>query len=274
MPASNTAIRGPALQQPGQYPYIDFTQFRSGSFEREDSTPGSESHAKGHRGGSFEETGVDGSHRHFSVGPKHEYNQSGKTDTTELNQHSKTGGGTVSQIQGDSHSENAGSKLHAIGGDTVHVSAGMHYQHATGGNQQTSTGDLVTDHNEGSQHHNIEGDHVTFIGGTKYQQIGGEYGVFVSNGNYDLMASGNIQFTCQNFTVNAASSITLNTPYGTILINNQGITITSLQKLDIKLNAANTANVFASNEVYTMGANSGTLLQGGGTTVSPITVIG
>ena len=264
MTASNTNLRSPPIQNAGSYPYVTFTQFRNGSWDREDATPGSDSYAIGHKMGGYEETGGDGSHRHFAVGMKHEYNQQGSTTTTELNSHEKTGGGTVHQVSGDSHSENAGGKTHAISNDNVTIAGGMEFKHASGGNQQTSAnGDLVMDHTGGNHHLYLEGDKVTFIQGTDYTQVGQEYGLYAPNGNMDFMASGNIQISCQNFTINAAMSVQINTPFGQITVNNQGITITALIG-NAQINSISAA-------VVTNGS-LGTFLQGGGPTASPLTI--
>ena len=198
---------------------------------------------------------------------KHEYNQQGSTKTTELNSHEKTGGGSVKQTTGDSHNENAGAHFHAMGNDNIVVAGGMEFKHASGGNQQTSAnGDLVMDHTGGNHHLSLEGDRITFIQGTEYTQVGQEYGLYAPNGNIDIMASGNIQLSCQNFIINASMSITLNTPYGTIFVNNQGIMI--------RANVGNVSINAISGAVITNGASMGTLLQGGGVGASPMTVLG
>jgi hypothetical protein len=210
--------RVPDLSPPGQYPYVEFWQFRDGSWTRRDVTPGSETHAHGHITGSFHETDVHGSHKHFQVGMKHDYTVAGHTSTVEMNQHRKHGGSTVDQTSADHFSEHGKDHMRAKGGDTLDASGGIHFHHASQGTQITSSGDHTTDHNDGNHHVNILGDHVTFLGGTKYQQVGAEYGVYTPNGNIDFMTSKQAQIraaaninhlTTANFVVNAGANTQL-----------------------------------------------------------------
>jgi hypothetical protein len=231
---SNTNVRLPYLQNPGTYPYIRFTQYRDGSWDRQDETPSNESHAKGHKLGAFEETDNSAGHKHFSVADRWSYGQGGSSETVEKNDHKVVGGSTVHQIQGDSHSENAGSLYHAIGVDHIHAVANSHV-HYSGKKEDLHTESHVINTNDGDNHQNILGDHVVYIGGTKYQSISGEYGLYVPNGNIDMTVSGNGQIQSTNFTVNTSANVIINAVNGisincgtsTIVITPNSITITA-----------------------------------------------
>ena len=253
---------------PGQYPYVRFTQFRDGSATRVDETPGNESQAQIHKLGSFEEVDNSGGHKHLKVGQSFDYSALGHTSTVDSNIHERVGGGKVSQVSGDSHVEHAGSMTLAVGNNVTHAIGGVHFTHATGGIHQSSSGDNVTDFNDGNHHHNVKGDAIKFIGGTKYENISGECGTYVPNGNFDVTSGGNVQFTCANFTVNSQGGITLNaggniiinSPYGQILINVNGITINA--SANVQINST-------TNNIITQGIH--TMIQGGGLPGSPTT---
>ena len=172
--------RIPDLQVPGDYPYIRFYQFRDGSWERIDETPGHESRSHGHITGSFEETDFQGSHKHLQVGFQHNYTTQGKSETTEGNHDHKVGGSTVQYVSGDHYAEHAGDHMKAVGGDVIHATGGTLFMHGTNGSEMTSTGNHVSDHNDGSHYVNIEGDKITFNQGTKYDFVGQDHGSYVA----------------------------------------------------------------------------------------------
>lgn len=249
----------PDLANNGSYPYVDFCQFRSGCWTREDSTPGNETYAYGHIGGSHHEFSSDGSYKHFSTAVVSHYNQGGTSTTSEGNHHSKTAGSTVTQTDGDSHSEHGGATTHASGSDSVNVAGGSHYHHATGGTEHSTSGDQTTDH-DGNIHQNTSGDNITFVGGVSYDHCASEKGTYVG-GNYDIKVDGNYQVTCKNFTINA-SVVTIKTAAGDIIIESSG-------NISIKSDGG-TVSINASGEITTQG--SATKLQGGGSASPPITV--
>ncbi len=208
---SNTNVRFPQLMAPGEYPYVRFTQFRDGSWERTDETPNNESQALGHKLGSHEETDNSSGHKHLKVGQSFEYAAQGHTSTVDFNSHNKIGGSTVSQVSQDHHEEHGGDKWQAVYGDNIHAVKGLHYTHGSGGISHSSVGDKVTDHNDGNDHHNIQGDHVVFVGGVRYENVNSEYGVYIG-GNYDVMANGKFQITTnQNYQLNAKANVNIST---------------------------------------------------------------
>ena len=229
---SNTNIRLPKLMPPGKYPYTRFQQLRDGSWDRQVEYPGLESQAFGHKLGTFEEVDNSSGHKQLKVGMAFDYAAQGKTTTTDMNEHDKVGGGTVSQVTGDKHNEFGGDTTRAIAQQVIHVSNGFMYHHSTAGISQSSVGDKVTDHNDGHDHHNVEGDKITFIGGTKYENVNAEFGKFI-RGNYDIMVVGNSQHTSPNFTfndseqfiINAGANIVLSSP--AIYANTSSFTINS-----------------------------------------------
>src|SRR5271166_2873176 len=99
MPGTNYNERLPDLQNPGQYPYIQFHQYRDGSWTRHDETPYNESHAHGHITGSYKETDLTGSHKHLQVAFLHNYTTQGKSTTLELNHDEKIGASQVHRTQ-------------------------------------------------------------------------------------------------------------------------------------------------------------------------------
>jgi hypothetical protein len=277
-PSTNKNQRLPPLTMPGSYPYVEFHQGRSGSWWRRDETPSNEGYSYGHVSGSFHEQNPDGDHKALSSGQEHSYVTQGSTRTVDMNHHEKIGGSTAHQISADHYSEHGNDHMSAIGGDTIHATGGIHFHHATGGTQQTSTGDHVSDHNDGNHHINIEGDHIQYTGGTKYASIGAEYGVYVPNGNIDHTSSGNNQsrannvniiaqnnttINCVNFTVNATSSILLNVSGNQIQINAMGMTI---------ITATGNVNIIAQNSNVNITGLPATIIQGGGLPSGGLTV--
>jgi hypothetical protein len=207
---SNTNVRMPELMTPGEYPYVRFTQFRDGSWRREDETPNNESQGFGHILGTFEETDNSSGHKHLKVGQSFHYAALGHTDTVDYNSHNKTGGSTVGQVSQDHHQEHGGDRWHATYGDNIHATRGLHYSHGTGGVSHSSTGDKVSDHNDGNDHHNVQGDQISFVGGVKYENVNSESGSFVG-GNHDMLVNGNFQQTTnKTMKLNANQSIIVN----------------------------------------------------------------
>ena len=66
--------RIPDLQLPGVYPYVEFTQFRDGSWERRCVEAGFESQSSGHVLGNYEEIDYLGNHKRLHTGMEHECN--------------------------------------------------------------------------------------------------------------------------------------------------------------------------------------------------------
>jgi len=238
----------PDLANNGTYPYVDFYQFRDGSWHRQDSTPGSESLGWGHKTGSYHEFASDGSWKHFSTNTVHNYNQGGTTSTTEGNHHTKIAGSSVKQTDGDHHSEHGGTVSGAVGQSVISVSGASGYQHAKHGNEQSSSGDTVTAH-DGSIHHSTDGDSIEFISGVRYEHCASEKGSYVE-GNYDIKVNGNYQLACQNFTVKAsgtttinAQTVTIKTAAGDIMVESSGKITLKADGGDIDLTASGKVNI-------------------------------
>lgn len=229
-PAANTNQRAPGLSLPGNlgvnnspYPYVDFSQSRSGNWTRHDETPGNIGYAHGHVSGNYEEKTPLSGHTELTVNTHHHYVGSGSTATSEGNHDFKLGGSHVNHIGMDHYAEHAGDRMHAIGGDTIHASGGMHFHHATGGTQTTSTGDHTSDHNDGHHHINIAGDHIQYVGGVKYLSVSQDYGIHVPNGNFDHQTSNNhnIQSNTQ-VTIKVGSSIITILPTSIVVHDGNG----------------------------------------------------
>ena len=248
----------PDLANNGTYPYVDFTQFRSGSWTREDSTPGNESYSYGHISGSHHEFGPSGEYKHFSTSVASHYNQGGTSTTTEGNHHNKVSGSSASQTDGDHHAEHGGSATHASGGASVHLAGGSHYHHASGGTEHSTSGDQTTDH-DGNIHHNTSGDHISFVNGVAYEHAGSEKGTYVE-GNYDIKCGGNFQVSCKNFTI-SASVVTIKTAAGDITIESSG-------NITVKADGG-TVTINASGDIITKGST--TKIQNGGSSGTPTT---
>jgi hypothetical protein len=224
-PAANTNQRAPGLSLPGNlgvnnspYPYVDFWQSRSGNWTRHDETPGNIGYAHGHVSGTYEEKTPLSGHTSLTVNTHHHYVGAGSTATTEANHDHKLGGSHVQRVGGDHYGEHAGDQMHAIGGDTIHATGGIHFHHATGGTQQTSTGDHSSDHNDGHHHINIAGDHVSYIGGVKYESVSQDKGTYLSNGNMDINVS-------KNYNVQSNTQITIKVGSSVITILPQSIVV-------------------------------------------------
>ena len=229
-PAANTNQRAPGLSLPGNsgvnnspYPYVDFWQSRSGNWTRHDETPGNIGYAHGHVSGTYEEKTPLSGHTSLTVNTHHHYVGAGSTQTTDANHDFKLGGSHVNHIGMDHYSEHAGDHMHAIGGDTIHASGGMHFQHATGGTQQTSTGDHTSDHNDGHHHINIAGDHIQYIGGVRYESVGQDKGTYVPNGNFDVNVSNNYNMQSNTqITIKVGKSIITVLPTSIIVHDGNG----------------------------------------------------
>ena len=199
--------RIPDLQQPGVYPYIEFTQFRDGSWERRCVDSGFESYSSGHVLGNYEETDYLGNHKHLHTGMQHIYALGGKSETTEGNHDEKIDGGHVAYVQGDHYSEFGNNHLSAIFKNLTHVIGGNQDHIAVGSSTIATSGDAVHDTNDGSEHKNIMGDHIRFTGGVKYDSVGSEHGLYVQ-GNSDTKAEKKLNIECgDTLTIKVSNSI-------------------------------------------------------------------
>jgi len=225
---SNTNSRLSQLNPPGAnaYPYIEFTQYRDGSWKRKIVYPGRESTSHGDMNGSFWESDPNGSKKDHTIADRWEYTQHGKTQTVEANHDSKIGGSDTKYVSQDEYSEHGNDLMKAIAGSVIHAAGGTTFIHSTKGTQIASTGDHVTDHNDGSHHINIANDHVTFVGNNRYDFVQNEFGVFVSNGNMDFNVNkkANIQSN-EDFTIKSNTSVTIQVGNSAIVVNSMGITI-------------------------------------------------
>ena len=200
--------RIPDLQLPCGYPYIQFTQHRDGSWERQCVESGFESRSHGHVNGSFEELDYLGSHKSLHIGVLHTYTMGGKTTSVEGNHDEKIGGGTVAYTGGDSHSEQGGGQTKGVHGDVITATGGSTEHYPVGNYTLAPAGDSVHDTNDGSEHKNILGDHIRFTGGVKYDSVGSEHGLFVPNGNSDTNVGKNLNLQSgQQITIKVGSSI-------------------------------------------------------------------
>lgn len=246
MSSNNTNLRMPQLNAPGSntYPYVEFSAFRDGSWDRRIVYPGKEAYSHGHMLGSFHEVDATGAHKEHSISDRWEYTKQGKTVTAEGNHDSKIGGSDVKYISQDVYHEHGSDHMKAIGGSSIHVSAGTHFQMGVKGNQVASTGDHVTDHNDGSSHINVEGDHIHFIGNNKYESIGGENGVYVPKGNMDVNVNKKLNLQASmELTLSSNVSVTIKVGTSIITVNSGSINIVTAPTANVYL-GPNTASYF------------------------------
>lgn len=270
-PASNTNQRLPPLTLPGEYPYVRMFQYRDGSWWRQDEYPGNEGYARGHISGTFYEHSPLGGHKSLTTGQKHEYVTQGASETVDQNQHNKIGGSTVDHVTSDHYAEHGSDRMHATGGDRIHAVGGIKFDHATHGTQQTSTGDHVSDHNDGNHHINVDGDYVRYTGGTKYDYVGGEYGIYLPTGNFDIkLDKGKYQIHCgSDIIIKSDTKITLQVGNSSIVITPTDINIIASQNLNLTSTSANVQINATSGNVNTQGIH--TNIQGGGSPSIPST---
>jgi hypothetical protein len=220
--------RHPDQQLPGEYPYVDDYQSRSGHQTRVDDTPGNESLGTFHKKGTYQEINKDGRKVELTVDKAYDYVKGGSTNTVDKNIDSKIGGNNRSSISGDSHEEIAKSNSQVIGKDNLVSAKGTNFSAGSGSGEQVVKGDNILNV-KGDRHHSIEGDDVNAVGGNKVETIGGELAINIE-GNFDININGNYHIKCKAFTIEA-ESFTLITSAGPINIKASGS--------DIILNAGN-----------------------------------
>jgi len=226
-PAANSNQRIPPLSLPSEYPYVEFSQYRDGSWERRDVFHGNEGVAHGHITGTYVEHASDGGGRQLIANNFHHYTTGGHTETVDKNQHNKVGGSVVDQHTQDHYTEHGGDKIHVVAGEGINAYNGVNFTHSTAGHHHSSSGDHVSDFNDGNHHHNVAGDSVKFIGGTKYECISKEKGTYLPTGNYDIrLDSGKFQLsTGSDIIIKSSTSITLQVGNQQIIISPSGIVI-------------------------------------------------
>lgn len=244
-----------------EYPYNQVTQTAGGHEVHFNSTPDKESHRLFHPGGTYTETSTNGKHVSLTSDKHYQYVSQGSSYATEgAHDHHSQGGSRHNDEQGH-HSENTGDKSGGLSGALAEVIKNFIYHHSVGKKEEVVEGGHVKDVNDGDQHDNALGDKIHFIGGTKYEQVSGEHGTHVPNGNMDIQIDqGKFRLSSGNdLLITSATKITLAVGSSTIVITPNDITITS----------AGTVNIEAQGDIITKGATTKT--QGGGRTAPPTT---
>jgi type VI secretion system secreted protein VgrG len=223
----------PKIPFKGTYPNLWVTQRADGSQEIRSLEPGQESFFVVQPTGNYTGHGPDGAEIKVTVGKQHSYNADGTSQTTDGHTDTKISGSNRSSIAGSDHSETAGNKYSGGGGVCVVGTKGSQITHSDGDVFHVSEGNIVTDHT-GSVNHNYTGDFVDQVNGNKVNMIKGEYGVNISEGNYDMQidAGKARMWASDDILIESTSKITLKVGGSTIVIEPSVITIKSA-KVDI-----------------------------------------
>jgi len=183
--------------------------------------------------GNYSGHGPDGAEVSVTVGKQHKYNADGHSSTTDGHQDSKVSGTKRDATAGGHHSETAGNKYNGGGGVSVSGTNGSQITHSDGDVFHTSEGNIVTDHT-GSVNHNYTGDFVDQVTGHKVNMIKGEYGINISEGNFDVQidAGKARMYASDDILIESGTKLTLKVGDSTIVIEPSKITIKSA-KVDI-----------------------------------------
>ena len=222
----------PKIPFKGKYPNLHVIQDHAQQILKS-LEPGSESLFHVLPTGNYSGYGPDGAEVNVTVGKQHKYNADGHSATTDGHQDSKVSGTKRDTTKGGHHAETAGNQYTAGGGTKIESTKDSQINQSEGDGFHVTEGNMVTDHT-GSVNHNYTGDLVQQVTGNKVDMIKGEYGVNVSDGNYDIQIDGGKarMWASDDILIESTTKITLKVGGSTIVIEPSVITIKSA-KVDI-----------------------------------------
>jgi hypothetical protein len=177
-----------------RYPYNQVTQTLGGHEIHFNSTPGYESYRLLQPSGTFVNVDKDGKKTQLVTNHEYHLTSNGSTLTVEGARDTMVYGGSRTTDISGSHVE-YGSDL-TVGGHSgaIYAFGGSTLHHSTLQSEHTSAGHFTyhdgSDGSDGYNYSHSSEDRMEMIGGSVYRMIGGEYGVYVSDGNHDTHVSG------------------------------------------------------------------------------------
>lgn len=212
-----------------EYPFNQVRQTAGGHETHYNSTPGKESHREFHPGGTYHETSTNGKKVQLTADKDYHVVTEGSSYATGGADDNHTKGGSRQNSEGGVHRETGLDLSGGVYGSLAEVVKAMSYTHAVGPKTEIREGGTVQDNNDGDNHHNVLGDKVTFIEGTKYEQISGEHGTHLPNGNMDVqLDSGKYRMkTGNDILIESDTKITFKVGSSTIVMEAGKITITA-----------------------------------------------
>jgi hypothetical protein len=216
----------PKIPFKGTYPNMWVTQRADGSQEIRSLDPGNESYFEIQPTGNYTGHGPDGAEIKVTVGKQHSYNADGTSQTTDGHNDTKISGSNRTAIAGSDHSETAGNIYEGGAGVRVMGTQGSQITHSDGDIFHVSEGNIITDHT-GSVNHNYTGDFVDQVNGNKMNMIKGEYGINISEGNFDTQIdAGKARvYAVDDILIESGTKITLKVGTSTIVITASSIQI-------------------------------------------------
>lgn len=208
MSYSDKKERLPKSDAKWEYPYNSVTCTLGGHEFHVNDTPDQETIRNFHTAGTFDETDKNGTKVSLVADQSFNYVNQGVTNTSEAGSDNFSEASRTQDRFG-AHSESSGDVSRAVFGQNVDISKGSALFHTTGRCVRISTENSFCENNDANDHTNTEGDSITFMRGTKYQQIRGEYGVHLPEGNMDFQAeSGKARIkTSQKITIDSDTEI-------------------------------------------------------------------
>jgi len=227
-PTPDYNVKHPKLPFLGEYPYLHVTQDAGGGQILKSIFPGSEALFHIHTTGSYEGHGPDGAKVQVTVGKTHEYHGDGKSSTVDGHHDVKVSGTTRSNHDGGMHSEVNGDHYKSGSGHQVHSTNDTQVHHTNADKFEIIEGNHVI-YRSGDVHENITGDHMVNILGNKVDVLNGEWGINSQDGNVDVQVdNGTLTANVSSdVMIRSYSSITLQVGKNTIVIDENGITITA-----------------------------------------------
>ena len=164
----------------------------------------------------------------MTVGKTHEYHGDGKSSTVDGHHDVKVSGTTRSNHDGGMHSEVNGDHYKSGSGHQVHSTNDTQVHHTNADKFEIIEGNHVI-YRSGDVHENITGDHMVNILGNKVDVLNGEWGINSQDGNVDVQVdNGTLTANVSSdVMIRSYSSITLQVGKNTIVIDENGITITA-----------------------------------------------
>jgi len=230
-----------------EYPWNQVTQTAGGHETHMNSTPGEESSREFHPYGTYKEISKDGTIVQFNADKSYNYTAQGHSDTTEGTYDKLVLGGSRVNNQQGTHHETGESASHAFNESLLHAIKENKIVYGAKKEEMITDGSFK-DINDGDHHTNVLGDKITFIDGTKYEQIGGEHGIHIPDGNMDTQIDGGKyrlktgdtqRFDADSdITITSKTKITIIVGSSSIVITDGNITINT-PELDVQAGAVN-----------------------------------
>jgi len=228
--------RYPDSQIASQYPYAKVTMHPDGSGRYEDHTPDHETFREFFAGGGHREVGNSpdggiGREVLATLGKVFHNLADGMSHTVAGHHDRTTGGNHREQTEGDHHEEKGGNHYNAIAGHVVSTTNETVVNHtADGDHHHITSGDHIIDH-DGSIHTNVSNDHISHVEGNHGLVVAkGDHGIQLQSGNMNIeVTNGEYNLkTLHPITIRSVEKITLKVGKNTIVMDQNGITITAI----------------------------------------------